>query len=349
MAETAVEIGLLGAGLMGRQHIAAITQCGDAALTCVIDPDESARALAAEHSVRWAADLSALSDAETPDAFIIATPNQTHEAHAAACMALGRPVLVEKPVSGDIAAAERMVETSERLGAPLLAGYHRRHSAVTAAAKKMIDRGDLGRIIAMNGMCWLYKPDDYFSAEWRTRSGAGPLGINLVHDIDLFCYFAGPVRAVHAFASNAVRGFEVEDTAAVILEFENSAIATLSVSDTIVAPWSWELTTGENKAYPQTDEICYHIGGSHAGLSIPAGEFWRNPARRGWWEDIGAENITDDKEGPLVRQIRHFCAVARGEEKPIVTAADGLLTLRIFAAVHESARTGKKISINGAF
>lgn len=345
MPETTVKIGLLGAGLMGRQHIAAIAECEGAALACVIDPDESAQALAREHGVDWRADLQSIPAGQTPGAFIVATPNQHHEANAVACMEMGCSVMVEKPVSGDIAAARRMVDASQRLGQPLLAGYHRRHSAVTAAAKAVIERGDLGRIIAVNGMCWLYKPDDYFSAAWRTQPGAGPLGINLVHDIDLLCYLAGPVAAVHAVTSNAMRGFAVEDTAAVMLEFENGAIGTLSISDTIVAPWSWELTTGENKAYPKTDEICYHIGGSHAGLSIPAGELWRNPAQRGWWEDIGAETITDDKEGPLVRQVRHFCAVVRGDAAPIVTAADGLLTLRIFAAIHESARTGKKALI----
>ena len=49
------------------------------------------------------------------------------------------------------------------------------------------------------------------------------------------------------------RKHKVEDTATVNLIFESGALCTLNISDTIVAPWSYELTAGENPAYPVTN------------------------------------------------------------------------------------------------
>ena len=73
--------------------------------------------------------------------------------------------------------------------------------------------------------------------------------MNLIHDMDLLRHLCGEVTSVQAFESNAARGIR-EDSAVILLRFANGALGTVTVSDTIVAPWSWELTTGgENPAY----------------------------------------------------------------------------------------------------
>ena len=79
----------------------------------------------------------------------------------------------------------------------------------------------------------------------------------------------GQVESVQAQCSPSIRGFENEDMAAALLKFENGAIGTITVSDSIVAPWSWEMTSKENPIYPSTSESCYVIGGTHRSLSIP--------------------------------------------------------------------------------
>ena len=61
----------------------------------------------------------------------------------------------------------------------------------------------------------------------------------------------------------------------------NGALGTVSASDTVVSPWSWELTTGENPAYPRQDQSCYQIGGTHGALTIPALELWSHADKRG--------------------------------------------------------------------
>ena len=82
-------------------------------------------------------------------------------------------------------------------------------------------------------------------------------------------YLIGEVDSVQSFESNSVRGGHTEDTAVAILRFQNGSLGTLSVSDTIISPWSWELTSKENPIYPYNKQTCYWIGGTHASLELP--------------------------------------------------------------------------------
>ena len=212
-------------------------------------------------------------------------------------------------------------------------------------AREAIDAGRLGRILTLSGQFWLVKPDDYFEVDWRRQEGAGPILINLIHDIDLFRYLCGEIVGVQALSSNAVRGNPAEETAVAILRFANGALGTVSASDTVVSPWSWELTTGENPAYPKQDQSCYQIGGTHGSLTIPALELWSHSDKRGWWEPLKRERIPFVPEDPLQAQVRHFCAVIRGEEAPLVSGREGLATLAVIAAVKQAARSGGPVEI----
>ena len=59
-----------------------------------------------------------------------------------------------------------------------------------------------------------------------------------VYDIDLKRYLIGEIDCVQSFESNSVRGGDTEDTAVALLKFQNESLGTLSVSDTIISPWS---------------------------------------------------------------------------------------------------------------
>ena len=194
-------------------------------------------------------------------------------------------------------------------------------------------------------MFWLFKPDDYFDIEWRRQKGAGPVFLNLIHDVDNLRYLFGEVVSVQARESNAVRGNAVEETSVILIEFESGLLATLSVSDSVVAPWSWEMTTGENPAYPKVDKACYVIGGTHGSMTIPALDLWKNPDKRSWWVPLDKSRIVFDEADPLALQIQQFCKVIRGEEPPLVSGREGLNTLRVISAVKQAARSGELIKL----
>jgi predicted dehydrogenase len=342
---TPVKLAVMGAGLIGKRHAEHIAATPKAALAAIVDPSPSGGELAERLGAQWFMSFADLVTGPRPDGVIIATPNQLHVENGLEAVAAGVPAIVEKPIADDVASATRLVEAAERTKVPLLVGHHRRYNPMIQKAKEIITTGRLGRVLTLQGSFWLMKPDDYFDIPWRRQRGAGPVLVNLIHDVDLFRYLCGEVVSVQAQTSSMVRGNEVEETAVILLEFASGVLGTVNVSDAVVAPWSWELTAGENPAYPRQDQSCYQIGGTHGSLTIPHLELWSNPGKRGWWEPLVRERVPFVPEDPLAAQIRHFCDVIRGEAAPIVTGREGLDTLKVIEAVKQSAQTGAKIRI----
>lgn len=340
-----VKLAIAGYGLVGQRHGEAMQKTPQATFAAVIEPCEEPRRRAEQQGAVAFAALDAFLAEGGADGIILATPNALHVEQALACVDAGLPVLVEKPIATRSGDAEALVRVAHARGVPLLVGHHRRHNPLIRTAKALIEDGEIGQIRAVQATCWFYKPDEYFdTAEWRKKLGAGPVSVNLVHDIDLIRYLCGEVATVRAVACPSTRGFENEDVASALLELDNGAIVTITVSDSIVAPWSWELTSGEYPIYPPTPENCYLIGGSHGSLSVPDLRVWHYAdGARNWWAPISATTTKRANTDPLVNQIENFAAVIRGQAAPVVTGAEGVRTLAVVEAIQHAAASGETV------
>lgn len=337
-------IGLVGFGLIGRRHGEIIRRIPELTLAAITEP--SVKNMPPSLDAPVYADLSEMLAKESLDGIILATPTPLHFEQGLACIEAGIPVLIEKPITVTSKDAAILTDAAQAAGVPLLIGHHRRHNGMVQAAKTAIMEGEIGDIIAVQATCWFYKPDHYFAAApWRTRKGAGPISVNLVHDVDLLRYFCGEIASVQAVAVPSRRGFENEELATAILRFHSKAVATISVSDSIAAPWSWELTARENPAYPATLESCYLIGGSEGSLSLPDLRVWRHDDAPDWWTPISARSLLCNSEDPLIAQMTHFARVIAGEEVPLVSGIEGLRSLEIVEAIAHSSASGQEISI----
>ncbi len=343
-----VTIAVIGAGLFGRKHIETMRQEPACRLAAIADPTPEAEAYARELGVPCFRDYNEMLDRIRPQAAIIATPNVLHVPVGLACAERGIHMLVEKPISDSVLAAMQLAEAAERTGVALLVGHHRRHNPIIEKAREVVQDGKIGRVTAISAQWMLLKAREYFDAVHRRSPGAGPVLTNAVHDIDDLRFICGEIASVQAMTSNAVRQFPVEDTAAILLRFANGALGTLTVSDTAVAPWSWELTSGENPFYPRTDENCYLISGTKGALTVPKLELWRYGEEQGWGAPLSLERLDARAADPLVRQIRHFCAVVRGESVPKITGRDAVRTLKAVQSVLEAARTGRAVELESA-
>ena len=343
-----MQIAVVGFGLIGRRHAEVVGRAPDMALTAIVEPSIEGQATATALGVPVFASLDEMLRTSRPDGVLLATPTPLHLEQGLTCIAAGRPVLIEKPIAVTSDEARQLTEAADKAGVPLLVGHHRRHNGMVQAAKRALTEGAVGDIRAVQATCWFYKPDHYFeAAPWRTKKGAGPVSVNLVHDADLLRHFCGEVTSVQAIAVPSRRGFENEDLATAVLKFQSGAIATISVSDSIVAPWSWELTSRENPAYAATSESCYLIGGSEGGLSLPDFRVWRHENAPDWWTPILAKNLTCNMEDPLAVQMAHFAAVIAGREAPLVSGWEGLKSLEVVEAVALSSASGREISLIG--
>jgi predicted dehydrogenase len=244
---------------------------------------------------------------------------------------------------------ERLVRIAEASGAKILIGHHRAHSPIMAKAKEVVDRGTLGPLVAVMGSAVFFKPDRYFAdGPWRREIGAGPILLNMIHEVHNLRMLCGDIIAVQAFASRATRGFPVDDTVAINLRFANGALGSFMLSDTAACARSWEQTSQENKAYATyPDEDCYVVIGTFGSLSVPTMRLktYDKAEDRSWWKPFRlsvAEIVRDD---PLVHQLEHFGAVVRGDVEPLVTARDGLANLRVTEAIVHAAKSGQTVDL----
>ncbi|TMJ03384.1 MAG: Gfo/Idh/MocA family oxidoreductase [Alphaproteobacteria bacterium] len=339
-------IAVIGAGLIGRKHLGILKDDPAFEVAGIADPSPETAAYARANNFAHFADTEALLDQTKPDGVIVANPNALHRVTALAAIARGIPAIVEKPLADTISDALAIVEAAANTRVPVLTGHHRRHNPIMQAARDFVAGGALGTVVAASG-AWLHrKPDDYFNVTWRREAGGGPILINAIHDIDCLRMVVGEIASVQATASGKTRGFAVEDTAAAVLTFANGALGTFIVSDATPSPWNWEATSRESAITPGELENCFIVAGTMGSLAIPQLQHWSYDKPDGAWTDpLTRRTLPVRHADPYPRQLRHFARVIRGEEKPVIDAAEGARTLAATLAIAESARTGRPVSV----
>ncbi|MGP4805456.1 Gfo/Idh/MocA family protein [Agrobacterium cavarae] len=336
-----------GPGLIGKQHVRLVQARHDCQLVAIVAPaTEENAAFARGVGVPLYDDLRIATRHVIVDGVVISSPNHFHKEQATICLQQGLPVLVEKPITDTVEDAEHLVRLVEQTGVPLLVGHHRTYSPLVSVVLDILRCEKFGKMVAITGSALFMKPDHYFEdGPWRKVKGGGPILINLIHEVGLMRLFAGEICSVQAIASHQRRGFEVEDTVAINFEFEGGALGTFLLSDAAASNKSWEMTAGENPAYPFfPDDACYHMAGTNGSIDFPSMSFkcYSSPDDRSWWKSFQLDRVAVERADPLERQIEHFVDVIARRATPLVSAFDGYQNLRVLQAIIDAIKTGAR-------
>ena len=127
---TELRIGVVGAGLMGADHIIRIqNRINGAIVSAVVEPDEGRAKTAMEHApaAKWFPSVEVAIAENAMDAVLIATPGQFHEPVLLPALGAGLPILCEKPLTADAVSSLRIVEAEVATGKQLIqVGFMRR-------------------------------------------------------------------------------------------------------------------------------------------------------------------------------------------------------------------------------
>jgi myo-inositol 2-dehydrogenase / D-chiro-inositol 1-dehydrogenase len=224
-----VNVGLIGAGLMGATHARLLTAAvAGAELVAVSDAvRESAARVAGEAGAATihAGGLELIADPAV-DAVVIASPAATHEAFALACIEAGKPVLCEKPLAASAAAAKRIVEAEIAVGRRLLTvGFMRRCDPGYADLKTRLDAGAIGAPLLVH--CAHRNPSvhDFFDSRMVITDSA-------VHEADVVRWLLGEeiVRATVLTPAPSRRARPgLRDPQLILFETERGRIADVEV------------------------------------------------------------------------------------------------------------------------
>lgn len=328
-----VAVGLIGAGGIGRFHGESLaTRVASTRLAAVADPapgvaDDLAASLGCDTTYTDGADLIADPRVE---AVLIAAPARFHAELVVATANAGKAVFCEKPMAVTLAQADRALEATS--GVPLQVGFNRRFDAGFRAARDMVVDGRVGTPQVLRSL---------------TRDpgipdpGAVPPSTifleTLIHDFDALRYLNPGAEVVEVYAvadalaypDFADRG--LQDTAVVMLRFDNGAMATAEAS--FHAAYGYDIR-GE-------------VFGS--GGMATAGDQRRTTATF-----FGPEGVVGDSwqrnldlfHDAYVAQLVAFAECVRGGATPEVTGEDARAALAIARAAIQSADEGRPVRID---
>jgi predicted dehydrogenase len=344
-----VRLAVIGTGQIGRLHcdMAVAEPAVDLVAISALDPD--ATDLAGRLDVPLVADYRSVLDTATPEAVIVATPNRHHLEMGTFFAEAGVHVLVEKPIADTVAAGAKLVAAAERARVHLLVGHHRRHNALVRSARDIVRSGRLGQVVGVNLMATMLKPDSYYAPGWRRQAGAGPLLVNLVHEVDLLRYVVGEIDRVLAAGASLVRGFGFDDTAAIIVRFAGGALGTILVTDSTPSAWSWEASVDEGLGFHDAGQDNAYVLGTEAALSLPHLRHWSYDTHEpdpGWTAPLRSEVHLVATNDPYAAQIRNLAGVVRGTARPLVSGTDGVRSLAVVEAVIDATRRGRPVDVD---
>jgi len=327
---TRLKVAVFGAGNWGRNHVRTVASQSDAELVAVCDLSPRVReAMARSYPGALVTDdvEAALGVAE---AVVVATPATSHAALAERAVGRGLPVLVEKPFALTAAEAERVVELADRKRVPLVVGHLLVFHPAVERLKAMIAGGELGEVYYLYSQrvnLGQVRPDE--NALWSFGPHDVSVALELLRE--------KPVRVSANGRSYLQPG--IEDVVFMTLEFASGVMAHVQMSWLDPHKERRLTVVGSRKMVvfddmqPREKLRVYDKGVERPPEYASYGESLA--VREG---DITIPRIPNIE--PLGAEIRHFLAVARGEQKPRVTGADGLLVVRILEAASRSLREG---------
>ncbi|MBZ9850402.1 Gfo/Idh/MocA family oxidoreductase [Mesorhizobium sp. CA14] len=225
-----IRIAVIGAGLMGADHAKIVAEELPGAtlqLVCDMDEQRARRVADACGAFDIATDPKGSIARHDVDALIIASPDFTHAPLSMACIAAGKRVLCEKPLSQSSADCVAVMEAEQKAGAKFVQlGFMRRYDRSYKEMKRALQEGRLGRALMMHNF---HRNVETPAADF---TGAMAITNSAPHEFDVVRYVLGTEYAsISAFQPSrsdarvapVVMVLETVDGQLVNIEINNNA------------------------------------------------------------------------------------------------------------------------------
>lgn len=323
---------VVGCGSIGERHIRNLKGFFKGEIIgCDTDPKRRAR-VGKKYDVPAYANLERVLSLGV-DAVLVCTPPITHVSIALKAIDRGAHVFIEKPISHTLERVDELIRKARGKKRVLLVGYNFRFHPGLRLMKKLLDEGEIGRVLSARAEVGQYLPDwrplqDYRKSYTARRKLGGGIILDGSHELDYMRWLLGEVREVSCFA-NKLSDLEVdtEDTAEVLLKFKSGAIANVHLDFV-------------RRDYSRNCELIGEEGSIVWSYSEALVKVYS--ARNKKWRVIKAGS---DPNEMYVREIRHFIRCAQEKERPLTDGKEGKKTLEIALAAKKSAETGKIVRV----
>jgi predicted dehydrogenase len=327
---------VIGAGIWGENHAMALATYPIVELAWICDLNaERAKRLADKVGCRWTTELAELAASDV-EAVGIATPDHAHRAPCLAMIAAGKHVLVEKPLTTDIAEAREIIAAAERAGVKLMVDFQLRWHPQYMGAKAAMESGELGE-----GVMGYARLSDtiHVPTEMLAWGGAsGPEWFLFPHTMDITRWILGE-EPVEVFARGSKRvlkaiGIDAWDAVQALVQFERSFV---TFETCWIIPNSWP-TVVDNRFTLYGTKGCVELA-SAPGLVIAADRY-RSP--------FSSHAITRYGKpfAHFYESIRHFADCVAMDQEPQASGQDGLMATAMIQATVRSLAEGRPVKMS---
>jgi len=218
-----INIGVIGCGQWGLNHIRVFCNVGGARVLRAADVDAGRLARIREQfpNVECVSDWQTVTADPEINAVVVATPASAHYPIAVEALQAGKHVLCEKPLCLTVAEANALHDLSRATGRVLMVGHVFLFNPGIVKLKELIDEGSLGRV--------------YHLSAARTNLGPIRNDVNAAydlasHDISIFNWLLGAVPEAVSATGSAFLQPDVEDTVFINLRYPGNVIANIQAS-----------------------------------------------------------------------------------------------------------------------
>lgn len=234
-------------------------------------------------------------------------------------------ILCEKPIALSLEDCDRMLKACQANGTILMTMHNRRFNALYRSAKALIQRGEIGDINAVIGICEGCKPNKNWQSEFE-----GPLLHDATHLFDIMRYLLGDVEWVLSDVERAKPTDRVEDAAYSVMRFRNGVYGTTLVNErTDYMRFELEVQGSKGKMLLYTNEA-YLWKYEDSKYASHFKELVQVP-----YPEATAKLYA------YVEAYRELIGCMRaGRQSPTSSGLDGRAALEIIMAIYESKRRG---------
>ena len=314
---SAVNVGVIGVGAMGENHVRVYHKMEEANLIAISDVNERAlKRIEKKYETTGYTDYNELLENPEIEAVSICVPTTFHHSVVMEAIKNKKHVLVEKPIAFTLEEAEEMIAAAKEAGVILATGHVERFNPAVQKAKELVDDGVIGDIVSA----------------FAKRVGPLPprikdvgVAIDLaIHDLDVMNYlFDENIVQIYGVMNSILDDCEFEDHAEIMVSFDNESTGIIEVNWLIPYKRRELELTG-------TDGI---ISVDYIEQSIDVfGKF--------------AQDIEIKHEEPLKEELKSFLNAVENDQEPEITGEDGLKALKMVIAANKSSREHKPISFD---
>lgn len=320
-----ISVGLVGGGGIVDAHIRGYRACADAIkVVAVADVvTETAQRRAAELDATPYTDFRQMINEADLDAVDICLPHYLHAEAIVAAAEAGKHILCEKPLCLTVEQAELVQRAVTKAGVTLMCAHNQLYLPAVTKAKQLLDDGVLGTVYEVRVTDSFYNDFDPQNMGWRASaatSGGGELMDTGYHPTYLMLHFAGgsPVDATALLSRHRLHFMEGEDSAQVLVRFDNGVVGQL------VTSWAYDPPPGTERFAIVGERGSMRSDGVSLLLTL---------------RESGSETFDFEAVDSFAVEIGAFADCLRSGTHPLHTEKEGIDVLCLILAAYEGARS----------